>query len=161
MEGKANDVLEAQLDDNSYDQSQLVSIKIPAAHLSYYTNNKQFERVDGQVEIKGVPFKYVKRRVFNDSLEFICIPNQEAIKLLAAKNEYFKLLNGLEPNSAEKKAGSHPNQSKSFSTDYYTSQDPFKLNDLDFTSLKRPTGFLSTLPAATLFAIEQPPEMVA
>jgi hypothetical protein len=161
MESKANTDLEAQLDDNNYDQSQLISIKIPASHLYYYTCTKQFERVDGQVEIKGVPFKYVKRRLYNDSLEFICIPNQQAIKLITAKNEYFKLQNGLQSNGQEKKAGSHPGISKNFTTDYYTSQDPFKLNDLDFISLKRSQRSFSILSAGILFTVEQPPELAA
>ncbi len=54
MQDKADEQLEEQLDKNNYDESQLVSIKVAAVHLSQYINAKMFERVDGQIEIEGV-----------------------------------------------------------------------------------------------------------
>jgi hypothetical protein len=75
MEQRADNTLIASLDENNYTESELISIKVPAVHLSYYVNTKEFERVDGKVEIAGVQYNYVKRRYINDSLELMCIPN--------------------------------------------------------------------------------------
>ncbi len=49
MEDKADMQLEAQLDQDQYDQSQLVSIKIPVKYISYYSGSTTFERVDGEI----------------------------------------------------------------------------------------------------------------
>src|SRR5580658_5132677 len=57
LEDHANARLEAQLDMNDYDESQLISFKVPAEHLAYYNNSKQFDRVDGEIEINGVQYK--------------------------------------------------------------------------------------------------------
>jgi hypothetical protein len=69
---KADRELETRLDENRYDESQLISIKVPVTHLSYYNTSDQFERVDGNIEFGGIQYKYVKRRIFNDSLEVLC-----------------------------------------------------------------------------------------
>ena len=95
MEDKANARLESQLNNGGYDESQLISIKIPATHLSYYTNSKFFDRVDGHIEIKGVKYNYVKSRLYNDSLELLCIPNHSLMRIQNAKDDFFKLVNDL------------------------------------------------------------------
>ena len=74
MEQRADETLIASLDENSYSESDLISIKVPAVHLSSYVNDKEFVRVDGKIEIEGVQYNYVKRRFANDSLELMCIP---------------------------------------------------------------------------------------
>jgi hypothetical protein len=95
LERRADTQLIAQLNENNFDESRLISIKVPAIHFSDYVNARPFERVDGQIEIKGVMYNYVKRKLFNDSLELICIPNTRATKLRSADSEFFKLVNGL------------------------------------------------------------------
>ena len=117
METRADQQLEAQFDENKYDESQLISIKIPVRYLPYFSNSSSFERVDGQIEIKGVQYKYVKRRIFNDSLEMLCIPNHMAMVLQTAKNEFFKFSNDLQQ---EKKPSQYPHAAKYLSIDYYT-----------------------------------------
>ena len=114
---RANQQLEAKLDKNQYDESQLLSLKVPITTLSYYNSSTSFERVDGQINIKGVEYKYVKRRIFKDSLEYLCIPNHVAMDLKHASNEFFQLVNDLTHNGQEKKTP-HSTQYKSFSQDY-------------------------------------------
>jgi hypothetical protein len=104
MEGKADMQLVANLDSNNYDESQLVSVKVPAAHLSGYIHSTAFERMNGQVEIKGVTYDFVKIKLYNDSLELLCIPNHAATKLKAANNYFFKLVNDIQ-HSGNKKQG--------------------------------------------------------
>ena len=119
MEMSENNKLEAQLDDNNYDESELISVKVPATHLSYYTNSKLFERVDGQIEVNGISYKFVKRRLFNDTLELLCIPNHAIMKLQAINDNFFKWVNDLPHNLQGKKENiSHISYSNSFS-EYY------------------------------------------
>jgi hypothetical protein len=89
MKNEATEILQARVDKDDYKASQLISIKTPL-NLPYYTNSEQFERVYGSVEIHGVLYEYVKRRVFNDSLELLCIPNHMKTSLQCAKNDIAK-----------------------------------------------------------------------
>src|SRR5215469_7068866 len=82
---RADSRLLSRLDRNEYNESQLISVKIPTSSVSYSNLNNGaisgFERVDGQIDIRGVRCQYVKRRIVGDSLELLCIPNEMAVKL--------------------------------------------------------------------------------
>jgi hypothetical protein len=94
--------LTAQFDKDEYDNNDLISIKTPLS-LPYYSNTTAFERVDGAIEINGVEYKYVKRRIINDSLELLCVPNTEKVKLQTAKSDFFKISNDLQrPENGKK-----------------------------------------------------------
>jgi len=130
IESKKNAELETQLDNNNYDESQLISVKIPVTYLPYYNNSISYERVDGQIEIEGVQYKYVKRRIYHDSLEMLCIPNHNSMKLLSAKNEFFKFVNDLQHPGQNKNTNSA--SVKSITTDYENAFEQFKVNNFDF-----------------------------
>ncbi len=124
FEYRADARLEANLDQNLYNEADLLSIKV-ANNLPYYTaNSTTYERVDGEITIKGVSYKYVKRRMFNDSLELLCIPNIEKTGLQNAKDKFFLLANDLANNDQSSKKGSHPDLSK-FSVQDYTDDHGF------------------------------------
>ena len=160
LEVRADKQLEARLDENSYDESQLITLKVPATRLSYYNSSNQFERVDGQIEIGGIRYKYVERRLFNDSLELRCIPNHTAMRLASVKNEFFKGVNDIrQDNGQSKKSDSTPGSSKSFSsTDYYTVNGFFVLGSLYFTRLPKPFDQAAAISTSVLATDEQPPD---
>jgi hypothetical protein len=124
---KADLVLEAQLDDEHYNEAHLVSIKVPLQQLAYYNGSKYFERVEGQIEIGGTIYKFVKRRLYNDSIELLCIPDHSAMQIASAKDEFFKLVNDLQSEMHPKKTDAHKNASKSFFLDQYALQEQFSL----------------------------------
>ncbi len=66
--------LEQRVDALTYNREDLVSVKT-ALHLPYYTGSSSFERVYGSVSIDGKYYEYVARRVYNDTLEILCLPN--------------------------------------------------------------------------------------
>ena len=79
--------LTRQLEKNNYNNADLVAIRIPL-HLPYVQNNSRFERVDGSVENNGVQYNYVKRRVYNDTLYILCLPNQQKTSLVKEKARF-------------------------------------------------------------------------
>lgn len=159
LEVRADRQLEARLDDNSYDESQLVSIKVPSTRLSYYNSSSQFERVDGQIEVGGVRYKYVKRRLYNDSLELLCIPNHTAMRLADVKNEIFKGVNDLRQDNGQGKKSDAPGAAKNFSsTDYYTVSEPWVMGSLYFTRLPRVFDQAVAISTCFLSTDEQPPD---
>ncbi len=156
METRADQQLEAQFDENKYDESQLVSIKIPVRYLPYFSNSSSFERVDGQIEIKGVQYKYVKRRIYNDSLEMLCIPNHMAMKLQTAQNEFFKFSNDLQQ---EKKPGQYPHTAKFLSIDYYTPTILFGIVGPHFLFEKKSFRYSAAIAACYSPTKEYPPDI--
>ena len=68
---------ELRLDKDQFDPSQLVLVKIPADHLPYSNSSTGFERADGKVDIGSIHYRYVGKRLYNDSMEFLCLPDRE------------------------------------------------------------------------------------
>jgi hypothetical protein len=96
--------LELALDQDKFDDNQLISIKQPT-NLPYYSNSKAFSRIDGEVEIDGTTYKYVKCRIYNDSLEMLCIPHVEKMKIQQSKQDYAKGANDFQQENNKKKDG--------------------------------------------------------
>lgn len=80
-----NQIVE-QLDKEQYNNDELIEIKFPL-HLPYMLNS-DYARVDGNVEFEGVHYNYVKRKVENDTLYLLCLPNKQKTKLNEARNKY-------------------------------------------------------------------------
>ena len=117
MQLKTNEHLEALLDNNSYDDSQLMELKIPV-HLPYQNSWTTFERYNGEIEIEGVMYKYVKRKLSNDTLYLMCIPNTKKMHLETAKNDFFKISNDLMQNNSSKNLVTRNSVYKYLQTDY-------------------------------------------
>ena len=100
---KAAEHLVSLIDENNYNDSELVSIKT-AINLPYYSNNPKFERLDGEVLINGVVYQYVERRVFNDSLEIRILPNQDRLHIKNAKENFDQLASDFEQKLTDKKS---------------------------------------------------------
>ena len=117
MANRSDAALEMALDNKQYSDAELVSIKQPT-NLPYYTNNKNFQRIDGEVEIEGVQYKYVKCRIYNDSLEMLCIPNKSKMQIEQSKNDYAKVAHDFQQDNKEKKSGSNQKSFQKQGTEY-------------------------------------------
>ncbi len=90
LQNKQESTFEAKLDIHSYQDAELTIIKLPL-NLPYYSNSKEFERINGSVEINGIQYKYVKRRVYNDTIELACLPNLSTKEFENLKFDFVKL----------------------------------------------------------------------
>ena len=104
LQHKADVQLEARLDKSQYDESQLIELKV-RIHLPYQTSWAEYERYDGEISINGTLYKYVERKVSDDTLYLKCLPNTQKMHLETAKDEYFKNTNDLAQNSNSQKSG--------------------------------------------------------
>ncbi len=159
MQQRATHSLIAQLDDNDYSDADLVSFKFPATRLGYYNNNVSFDRVDGSISIGGVQYNYVKRRIYNDSLELLCIPNRTVNRLQTARDDFFKLVNDLEHPGHSKKADSNTASFKGFHGEYYNDSAALlaarQASQYIILPLDR---FLFSIPEVSLTPAGQPPD---
>jgi len=117
--------MELRLDKNEYNEQELITFSIPL-NLPYQTNWKDFERFDGEVEIEGVTYKYVKRKVLDGKLLVLCIPNNIKMNLQTSRDDFFKLVNDLQQPGNGKKSETNQKGFKNFSTEYWQSNSDWK-----------------------------------
>ena len=115
---QAEEQMIRRLDRKNYAEHDLVSIKFPAPPLAYNIRSTEFERTDGTIEFDGVQYNSLKRRMINDSLELLCIPNETVTKLNTARDEFFRLVNGLQHEGHSDKSGDHSDAFKSLNQKY-------------------------------------------
>jgi hypothetical protein len=129
LENRADIAFQSQLDDNQYNETDLISIKVPAA-LPYGASSKKFDRVNGEITVNGITYAYVKRRFYQDSLEVLCIPNFAKTGIKNARDAFAKLANDFVNSSSSKKDAGHQSHTvKPVVQDYtrpscYTCQQP-------------------------------------
>ena len=105
------------------------------------------------------PISHVAKRLYNDSVEFLCIPNQEVIKVQTAREEFFQLVNDLQHTGQGKKSDSHPKNSKNALSVLYLDDVSYSLTA--FSSCDRqasPPDPVHLIPGYSSTA-EQPPEV--
>lgn len=150
--------LEAKLDVEDYDASRLIELKVPVS-LPYQSNWDDFERYDGEIVVNGIHYKYVKRKVYNDSLILLCLPNEDKMKIENAKDNFFKLVNDLQTASSKK--GGDKSDTFSFKnpiTEYWFTQNTWSLTSFVKQSIDYRS---SNSPLQSLFnkeVSEQPPD---
>jgi hypothetical protein len=157
---RAERKLEASLDRNNYDESALISFKIPLTSLSYYNSAPGYERVNGQIDINGVRYQYVKRRIFGDTLEVLCLPNLTSMKLRTASNDFFRQVNDLQQQNQGKKNSNH--STKDNSKDYRPASTGVVVPDALAQAVVKATSLyaLSRLPSVYTPTADNPPEQL-
>ena len=121
LENRASYQLVERLDNKEYNDNELIEMKVPLP-MPYQTNWSSFERYDGEIEIAGVHYNYVKRKVQNDTLILMCIPNHGKMKLNSAKEQFFSLVNDVSQNGDQKGPSPKSSLIKTITTDYQATE---------------------------------------
>ena len=156
LEHEAAADMEVRLDLHHYNDEELIEFRVPL-NLPYQTNWKEFERFDGEVEIAGVHYKYVKRKVEDGQLVVLCIPNETKMKLQTARDEFFKLVNDLS-QPAKKSDKSNPGVYKSLTTEYWQTIAEWNVNDAGAVVQLHFKSPEFDLLSGILLTSEQPPD---
>jgi hypothetical protein len=114
------------IQNRTYNEQDLTTYKFSAKQLPYYTNTKQYEVVNGEVEVNGVVMTYVKKRIYKDSIEYVCLPNIQKTEIRNARDEFFKLVNDLNSLS----------QNKSTKKQTHSTVKPFSFEATTFSEAK-------------------------
>jgi hypothetical protein len=156
LQHRADTQLESQLDQHQYNEASLIEIRIPL-NMPYQNVSSDFERYDGEIEFNGIHYKYVKRKVANGELVLLCLPNENRMRLMNARDEFFKLVNDLKNPSQEKSstpAHSIPNPV----TEYWQQQNNWHLEALN-RQQRQYTSYVIVIPSSPLITTPaQPPE---
>lgn len=90
------------LDNGNYNDEDLVTVKV-ALNLPYQGNSENYERVYGEINLNGQVYNYVKRKVINDTVVFLCIRHETKSELQQIENDYFGKINNLPGKDSNKK----------------------------------------------------------
>lgn len=159
VQQQADTKLEAKLDRNEYDESQLIEIKVPL-NMPYQTDWAGFERYDGEIEVNGIHYKYVKRKVQDGQLVLKCIPNQAKQRLESAKDDLFKISNDLQQDNAAKKTGTPVSTLVKNALGDYDNLQQLSIAALNVAASRQSYNIYQFSPVADLLhsTPEQPPE---
>lgn len=159
LQHQANTKLEAKLDNNDYNESQLIELRVPI-NLPYHNDWKAFERYNGEIEIEGVHYKYVKRKVEKGELVLLCLPNSEKQLLQSARDNFFKLVNDLQQNNSGKKSDSGNSSSfKSQFSDYQQEKNNWAVSLLSDSKPGYSVKDIQFISSYFYSSPEQPPEV--
>lgn len=159
LQDRARQQLEARLDRQQFDPATLLHLKIASTHLSYYNTSATFERLDAQIEINGVPYQTVARRILADSVEYLCIPNLATLGLRESRNAYFSFVNDL--RQPEKDAnGGQTTIGQDFFGDPYLLPDPYSFKDQHKAADLTGTYPDASIPEGMHFTPERPPAAI-
>ena len=161
LQQKSDIHLEALLDNNEYNDAQLIELKVPT-HLPYQTSWASFERYDGEVEMNGILYKYVKRKVANDTLYLMCIPNTKKMNLETARDDFFKNTNDVSQNNNSKKSDNSKSSFKNLLSEYDGYSFILNLNVSDRPSDNfHHTTQVNNVLSAPHISPEQPPDIIS
>ena len=120
----ADTQLVQHLDNNSYNNKDLIEVRVPL-NMPYVTATKNFERVNGQIELNGIHYNYVKRKISGDTLYVLCMPNVLKTSLYNAKANFAKENND---NPSGKKNSESPVKKLNIQSEYSYNTTQFNLN---------------------------------
>ena len=155
LEEKASTTLQLQLDHGQYDRDKLVEVKIPM-NLPYFSNWSSFENYQGETEINGIHYKYVQRKLVNDTLILLCIPNAEKNELRLAQSDYFKQVNDLQ-NTSKKNIPGKDHSVKIPITDYLLKETNLMI-DPGTGANQHHANYIDQLSFISQLVAEHPPE---
>lgn len=115
MQDHSDQKLESRIDNNDYDESQLIEIRV-AMNMPYQERYTVFERHYGEITIDGNIYRYVKRKIEGDILILKCIPNDSKQLLIKTADDLTKSNSGQDQDNPGKKQTS--SFAKVFSGDY-------------------------------------------
>lgn len=163
LQERSDNRLEAKLDQNLYDEQQLIELRIPIT-LPYHTETKEFERYNGQIELNGVHYQYVKRKIENGELVLLCLPNQEKQQLANARDQFFKLVNDIDQTPGTKEGAQKSEKGEGFSfkkllSEYQQETNQWQLSLIPNSLLFYNESSKNFLPGCFVLCPEQPPEL--
>ncbi|QEC68843.1 hypothetical protein FRZ67_16580 [Panacibacter ginsenosidivorans] len=153
----ADELMVEELDNGNYNEAALIEIKVPM-DLPYGPQQMEYERFDGEIELNGIHYNYVKRKVYNDTLYLFCVPNLSKTQLNNARTAYAGSSSDV-TNPASEKKQSEPFAKKITSENECNKPDNEYLIFTAVASLQKYQLFSPHLSTCFLDSPEQPPDI--
>ena len=155
LQSKADKKLEIRIDNNEYDEAQLVEIKVPL-NMPYQSRQTDFERHYGEITIDGKAYTYVKKKIDGDVLILKCIRNEQKQALKKTADDLVKTNSGQDQENNSKKQ--NLSFLKIFGTDYDNNNQSATYSALIIIKSKLPGSYTASLSAGMYNIPFQPPK---
>lgn len=155
LEKRYDQELEKALDENDYDSSQIIELDSKVI-LPYVADMNNFERIDGEIMIDGVYYKFVERKYENGRIIYRCIPNTNKIKLHDARSTFIELMNEIQAAPENHKQTSNSLSVKKTISDYEL-QNYTKLTCGSHDLFSAARKIISITNTVAYFSISSPP----
>lgn len=106
-----------QIDNGNYNNTQLIEMKIPL-RLPYYSSSLKYERYYGEIDLDGKYYNYVMRKVLNDTVYLLCLPDYNKADLKTAKAFVGAVAADMQGNMPSKKGADPAGKKQSSLTEY-------------------------------------------
>lgn len=160
LQRRADNRLSHRLDERRYRDEDLLEIRVPV-NLPYHSNWTEFEPYDGEVDFEGIRYRYVKRKLHNDTLILLAIPHADKMQLLNARDAFFALVNDMRQEEGDDRTTppvKPVNKPFSFECTALSEQDPIAGSSQGIPCY---CGFIEHGPRAPFEASDpKPPEAV-
>jgi hypothetical protein len=157
LEQNADKQLEASINSASYDEKALVEIRMPLNVPYLAGSSGHFERYDGNIEVDGIHYKYVKRKVENGELVLLCLPNPDKTQFENSRIEFFKLVNDL-GNGGQSKGHHNSSMLKTFTTEYKKEDNCWTIPPATTSSARCYNNAETRLSDGILHTLKHPPK---
>ena len=159
-EHRATAGLITAVEKEQFDVSELITITVPLS-LPYQTDWTDWERVRGEIEMDGITYQYVQRKVSGGQMMLQCLPNNQQAKIESARDRFFELANSFQAGNGDKKGatGNAVKFSKPVLTDFDDQCMLWRIPQLSRTMVANHAVDESFLPLPSLAVIGQPPEV--
>jgi hypothetical protein len=150
----ADSRMEAKIENLQDSDPSLFTVKIPI-RLPYHTDWKDYESVEGEVTYHNTTYRYVKQKVFRDTLILLCVNYPEKSQIRKNYNDYFKKVNDLTSDSSKKQV------LKQASDDFYQKSESFlaKIYPITISGYSTLNRVLKT--SSFIPTIEVPPDQIS
>ncbi len=85
---KSSHQMRQTFDNGDYDHQE-ITFRIPLT-VPYYTDSKEYSRVDGEFEHQGEVYRLVKQRLQSDTLYIVCVKDNTSKQINQALEDYVK-----------------------------------------------------------------------
>lgn len=151
---RSSQQLSQHIDNHRYHESDLMEIKV-ALNMPYLTPTDGYERIDGELTVGDKNYSYVKRKVLNDTLYLLCLPNQVKDKLTLAAVDYGKTVNDFDADSRQDNAVKKLN----IFNQYHAAITEYSFTSPLDIQVSNVSGVTSILPDSFIENQDRPPEL--
>lgn len=117
LQQKADTRLQQNFAQGNYNPQSLLELSV-AVNLPYTTDWAEWESTEGNIEIDGILYHYVQRKIQDGRLFVRCLPNAEKQMVLSARDQFVKLSLSMESAPEGKKGQSQKISISNFIGDY-------------------------------------------
>jgi hypothetical protein len=103
LQQEADSRTQAMINAGEFRPSNLVELSVPL-DLPYTTSWTGWEHFEGDIEIDGIHYRYVERKLEAGRMYVRCLPNTQKIQVLTARDEFSKLVNSFNKQTESKRS---------------------------------------------------------